>query len=472
VTTSHGESEGIRGARRTSSKLVTFTSALALLAGAVGVLFSAPAGAAGSTANSISASTAPSAGSVKGSYAPSAKATSGDAVAITLDATSSGCTLSSGEVTFSAAGTCVVAFNDPGNTTYAAAPQVSQSIKVYAANKISVSKAPVAGSTGGSYSPGASATSGDAVVRSLASTSSGCSLASNKITFTGAGTCLVDFNDAGNGAFAAAVQVRHSVKVYAANTIKPSEAPEAGTVNGTYKASATATSGDAVVISLGSGSTGCSLDNKVVTFTGNGVCEVDFNDAGNGAFAAAVQIRQSITVGTGNPLAQAALTLTSTSDTHGHPLALTSSGGSGTGAVTYAVTAVGTAGCYISGDFLHTARAGSCSVTATKSADATYAMVKSLATTVRIAAARPTASRMSSAVWTGRTVTTKIIGSGFYGSPRIISSAGGTRVSVTRDTGRVLTVRVKVASNTAGGVHRFTLIFSGGQRTSLRYRQR
>jgi len=472
VRTSLGASEGPRVARLAFSRFAILTTTLALLAGGVAVLFSTPAGAAGTTANTVSASTAPTAGSVRGYYLPSAKATSGDAVTITLDATSSGCTLTSGKVTFSAAGTCVVDFNDPGNTTYAAAAQVSQSIKVYAANVITVSKTPAAGSTGGSYSPGASATSGDAVVRSLASTSTGCSLVSNKVTFTGAGTCLVDFNDAGNGAFAAAAQVRKSIKVYAANTIHPSQAPAAGTINGAYTASAWATSGDVVIISLASYSTGCSLNKKVATFTGNGVCEIDFNDAGNGAFAAAAQIRQSITVGTGNPLAQAALALTSRRATHGHPLVLTSSGGSGTGAVTYAVTVVGTAGCSIIGDVLHTARAGTCSVTVTKSADATYALVKSLATTVTVATQRPTASRMSSAVWTGRTVMTSIIGSGFYGRPRIISNVGGTKVSVIRDNGHVLTIRVKVASGTPAGRHRFTLIFSGGQRTSLRYRQR
>jgi hypothetical protein len=454
------------------SKMLTLTATVLLLLSGIALLFSPSAGAVGTTANTISTGLAPTAGSVRGSYTASASATSGDKVAISLSSTSSGCTLASGKVTLSAAGTCVVEYNDPGNSTYAAAAQVTQTINVYAANTIRVSTPPTAGSAGGSYSPGASTTSGDAVVRSLASTSSGCSLASNKVTFTGAGTCLVDFNDAGNGAFAAAAQVRQSVKVYAANTIDPSAAPSAGTINGTYAASASATSRKTVVISLATGSTGCSLTKNLVTFTGNGVCEVDFNDAGNGAFAAAAQIRQSITVGTGNPLAQAALALTSRNDTHGRPLSLTSSGGSGTGAVSYAVSEVGTAGCSIGGDLLHTARAGSCSVTVTKSADATYAAVTSRATTVRVATARPVASRMSSAVWTGRTVTTTIIGSGFYGEPRIVSSVSGTKADVTRDNGRVLTIRVKIASGTPRGTHTFTLIFSRGQRTSLRYRQR
>src|ERR1019366_4524914 len=42
------------------------------------------------------------------------------------------------------------------------------------------------------------------------------------------------------------------------------------------------------------------------------------------------------------PIAQGALTLTSTSGTMGTALTLTSSGGSGTGAVTYAITSSGT----------------------------------------------------------------------------------------------------------------------------------
>ncbi|NNN01000.1 MAG: hypothetical protein HKL86_04125 [Acidimicrobiaceae bacterium] len=461
-----------RTARLVSSRLARVVTTMALLSGGASLLVSSPAGASGSAANTISAVAGPSDASVKGFFTPSAKATSGDAVTITLNSRSSGCTLKSDRVTFSAAGTCVVAYNDPGNATYAPAAQVTQSIKVYAANTISVSTSPAAGSTGGSYSPGAAATSGDTVVRSLMSTSSGCSLVSNRVVFTGAGVCRVDFNDAGNGAFAPAAQVTQSIKVYAANTIYPSVAPAAGTVNGTYSPRASSSAGDAVTISLGASSTGCSLLKSVVTFTGNGVCVVHFNDPGNGAFAAASEVRQSITVGTGNPRAQAALMLLSRRATHGHPLVLVSSGGSGSGAVTYTVTTVGTAGCSISRGILHTERAGSCWVMVTKSADALYSSEKSLATSITVAAQRPAAVRMSSVVWTGRTVMTSIIGSGFYGTPKVLSNARGTMVSVVRDSGNRLTIRVRVSKGIPTGLHRFTLFFSHGQRTSVKYRQR
>jgi hypothetical protein len=428
-----------------------------------------PAFASGTTSNTISADAAPGAGSTHGTYTPSATATSGDKVVISLDKSSSGCSLSDGKVTFTGAGTCVVDFNDPGNSTYAAAPQVTQTIKVYSDNVISTSAFPSAGSAGGSYAPGTSATSGDKVIMTLAKWSTGCLLYYGWIEFKGSGTCVAEFNDPGNGAFAAAAQVQRSVKVYASNTISASTPPAAGTINETYTPSASATSGDKVAIGLNSSSTGCSLSDGKVTFTGNGVCVVEFNDAGNGAFAAAPEIKQYITVGSGNPKTQGALTITSTSTTYGHELSLTSTGGSGNGSLSYSVTSPGTAGCVINGDVLTSARAGTCVVTANKASDGTYAAASSLATTVTIAPQAPRALRVSTALWSGRTITTHIIGSGFYGRPLVVSNLVGTSAVVTHDNGRVLTIRVIVVRGARSGHYRFTVVFAHGQRTSLRY---
>ncbi len=460
-----------RGARALQSRSLALCVAGVVALGTV-VITAVPAFAAGTTSNSISASSAPSAGSERGSYTPNATATSGDTVAVTLDGSSSGCSIGAGKVTFTGAGTCVINFNDPGNATFAAAAEVRQEIKVYATNVITASTAPGSGSAGGSYSPGATATSGDAVVKTLDGSSTGCSISDGKVTFTGAGTCKVNLNDAGNGAFAAASQVRQTIDVHSANTIYASTPPAAGTVNGTYSAGASVTSGDTVAISLSSSSTGCTLDKKLVTFTGNGVCVIDFNDVGNGAFAAATEVQQLITVGAGNPKEQANLTLTTVRATHGDPLTLVASGGSGGGAVTFAVASAGTAGCWVINGLLKTTRAGTCVVTATKAGDSTYAATRSAATTVSVVVARPIAERMSAPVWTGQTVTTKIIGTDFYGRPRIRTSAPGTNVVLLKDNGRVITIRVSVKRGTPRGSHTFTLIFSRGQRTSLRYNQR
>jgi len=456
------------------ARTMALGAALALLFTGMSLISTLPASAAGTTSNTISASSAPGAGSERGVYNASATATSKDTVIISLDKTSSGCSIASGKVTFTAAGTCVVDFNDAGNSAYAAAAQVQQSIKVYSANTISVSAAPSSGSAGGSYSPGAVATSGDGVIKTLSSSSTGCSLSSGTVTFTGLGTCHVLFNDPGNGAFAAATQVEQTISTHSGNYIKASVAPAAAAVNATYSASATTTSGDTVAITLSSASTGCSIYKGKVAFTANGVCRVDFNDAGNGAYAAATEVQQVITVGTGGLSYQATLSLLTTGGNYGHNLNLISSGGSGTGAVTFAVTTIGTAGCSISGNVLSATRVGTCTVTVSKAGDSTHHSATSVATKVSMIAhypKRPKASRVGAPVWTGRTTVTSIVGAGFYGSPRVTSNVFGTKVVVTRDNGRVLTIRVKIARDTRRGVHTFTIVFTHGERTTVRYNQ-
>jgi hypothetical protein len=69
-------------------------------------------------------------------YTPVDSATSGDSVAITVDASSSptnACSVNgSGIVTFNYVGTCVLDFNDPGNADYLAASQQQQTIPLTA----------------------------------------------------------------------------------------------------------------------------------------------------------------------------------------------------------------------------------------------------------------------------------------------------------------------------------------------------
>ena len=71
--------------------------------------------------------------------------------------------------------------------------------------------------------------------------------------------------------------------------------------------------------------------------------------------------------------------------TYGRSFALRTTGGSGTGALTF-VVANGTAkGCALSGTTLKSSTTGTCIVTATKANDPTYASISSAATTVTFA---------------------------------------------------------------------------------------
>ena len=112
------------------------SGALAFIGGYTDHSFAGAAWAFGaSTPQTISfTSTNPSPGTVGGpTYTPVATSSSGLPVSITLDAASSGCTLSAGVVTFTAVGTCLIDANQGGNTTYAPATETQQTVTVLAA---------------------------------------------------------------------------------------------------------------------------------------------------------------------------------------------------------------------------------------------------------------------------------------------------------------------------------------------------
>ncbi len=170
--------------------------------------------------------------------------------------------------------------------------------------------------------------------------------------------------------------------------------------------------------------------------------------------------------------AQTVLTLTSLSGTVGKPLTLTTSGGSGTGAITFSVTNGTATGCVVSASSLTVTSVGTCIVTATKAASITNLAISSPATTVTFVVPGPKATRVAGAVWVGKRTTVTILGSGFFGRPRVISNVAGITARVTRDTGRSLTVVVTVRSGVTTGAHGFTIILANGKRASVKYNLR
>jgi uncharacterized repeat protein (TIGR02543 family) len=79
---------------------------------------------------------------------------------------------------------------------------------------------------------------------------------------------------------------------------------------------------------------------------------------------------------------QSTLTMNAASGTYGSTTILGTTGGSGTGAVSYTVVS---GNCSVSGDVLSSTSAGNCVLTATKAADATYNAITSAQVTVSIA---------------------------------------------------------------------------------------
>ncbi len=150
-------------------------------------------------------------------YTPTATSTSGLPVAITVDGSSAGCTLTAGVVKFTAISvTCILDANQTGNASYLVAPQVQQSIPVTATGSQTItftSMNPTPVTTGSHYTATATATSTLTVAFTLDTLSAGCSLAGAVVTFTGAGTCIVDANQTGNASWNAAPQVQQLISV-------------------------------------------------------------------------------------------------------------------------------------------------------------------------------------------------------------------------------------------------------------------
>ncbi len=85
---------------------------------------------------------------------------------------------------------------------------------------------------------------------------------------------------------------------------------------------------------------------------------------------------------------------------------------------------------------------------------------------------KPVATRTVGPVWTGKVSTVRVVGKYFYGQPTVTSNAAGTKVGVSHDTGGILTLVVKTAKTTPRGVHTFTITFSNGDTTTVKYNQR
>ena len=144
-------------------------------------------------------------------YAISASASSGLPVTFAAAPASAGiCTVSGSTVSFVGAGTCTVVASQAGNAVYDQADPVQQSFTVgpgaptLSPQTISfTSTAPGGAVVGGpAYTVAASASSGLAVVFTVASASAGvCTVSGATVSLVGVGTCTINANQAGNASY-------------------------------------------------------------------------------------------------------------------------------------------------------------------------------------------------------------------------------------------------------------------------------
>ena len=154
------------------------------------------------------------------------------------------------------------------------------------------------------------------------------------------------------------------------------------------------------------------------------------NTLANALSTAVTSNSASLTV---NKASQSTLTVSSTSGIYGSSISLTSSGGSGTGAVAFAVTSAGSAGCSITGGTtLNATSPGTCTVTATKATSTNYLVASSATTTITFARQSQSAlavSTTSGDLYTG--IIVSVLGGSGSGTVTSTVSSGTANCSLT-----------------------------------------
>ncbi|MGD0733385.1 MAG: hypothetical protein ABR956_19130, partial [Terracidiphilus sp.] len=294
-------------------------------------------------------------------------ATASSGLTVTFSVVSGPGTVSGSTLAITGAGTVVVAANQAGNSTYSAAPQVTQNVVVNQASQTITFTAPTSPVTYGvsPISLSATATSGLAVTFTVSSGPG--SISGSTLTVTGVGTIVVAASQAGNANYAAATQVTQNVVVNQASQTITFTAPTTPVTYGVspITLSATASSGLAVTFTVSSGPG--SISGSTLTVTGVGTIVVAASQAGNANYAAATQVTHNVVVN------QASQTINFTAPTSpvtygASPITLSATATSGL-AVSFAVTSgPGT----ISGNMLTITGVGTVAVAASQTGNANY----------------------------------------------------------------------------------------------------
>jgi len=143
----------------------------------------------------------------------SATATSGLQIAF-RSTTSSVCAVSGNSVTGITFGVCTITADQAGNSSYIAAPQVTQNITVGQGSQTigTISFSATTLTVGGTTTASATATSG--LATSFSSTAPTiCSVSGSTVSGIALGTCTIAANQAGNASYIAAPQVTKSIVV-------------------------------------------------------------------------------------------------------------------------------------------------------------------------------------------------------------------------------------------------------------------
>ena len=326
---------------------------------------------------------------------------SGNAVNFTIDPSSTAgtCSLVGTALFYGGPGNCVVDANQPGNSNYLAAPQVQHVIIIGKAPQTIIFTPPAAGTVGGGTTLSATGgASGNPVAFTIdpSSTSGACSLAGIALSYTGAGSCVVDANQAGSAAYLAAPQVQQTIVIGKASQTITASAPPTGVTVGSPNYVPTKSggaSGQPVVVTLDPLSTGCTFSGGAVTFAATGTCVIDFNQSGNANYSAAPQVQQTMVIGKGVQTISPSTPPTNVT-IFSPTYTPTGTGGASGNPVVVSLDPL-SSGCTLSGGVVTFALPGTCIVDLNQAGTSDYTAVpRSSRRSTSVQAAKPSHSRL------------------------------------------------------------------------------
>jgi hypothetical protein len=302
-------------------------------------------------------------------------------------------TTSTATLTVTQAGTVVIDANELGGlvngTFYSAATQAQLTLTVGQASQTIAFPPPATPVT---YAPGLKLTigasgggSGNAIAFSVDSSSTGSgTFAGNILTVTGAGTIVIDANEAGNVDYLAAPQVQGTIVVNQANqtiTFLPLAVPTpVHFIVGGVQIPISATGGGSdnpIVFTVDKSSTGAgtfststvagATSTATLTITAQGNIVIDANQAANNNYLASTPSPTQETVAVLSPLPTQTITFnTIQTQVEGAPLTLTGTASSG---LVVSYSASPSAVCTVSGSTATFVAAGNCTITAMQPGD-------------------------------------------------------------------------------------------------------
>lgn len=301
-------------------------------------------------------------------------ATASSSLAVTYTSTTTSvCTISGSTVTIVSVGTCTIAASQAGNTSYAAAPQVTQNIVISQGSQLitfGAQAAKVFGTTPFALSPLATASSSLAVTYT-STTLSVCTISGSTVTMLAIGTCTIAANQAGNANYTAAPQLTQNIIISKA-TQTITFGAQTGKVFGAlpFVLSPLATASSSLPVTYTSTTTSvCTISGSTVTIVTVGTCTIAANQAGDANYSAATQVAQNIII------SKASQTITfgtqSTKSFGATPFSLSPLATASSGlAVTYTSTPLTV--CTVSGSTVTIVAPGTCTIAANQTGDGNY----------------------------------------------------------------------------------------------------